>query len=258
MTTHRIATRMRNVRAGLAAMRNRPSLELRPTGVPVPSHVRLPAAERGRAPIDLQVLEAERLRLVRTLHDGPLQALAAAIIRLELSRASPQEIATLREVEHSLRRIAIELRPPVLDDIGLSAAIASHVDNLASPDVTPQQPSIHLNIRASWPGDTKGRPPEEVETAAFRVIQEGIANAVRHSGASEIDVHGTVDRAHVDISVDDDGRGINLVDVRRAQRAGRFGLFTMAERAASAGASFNIHARSPRGTRLRFDWREAL
>ena len=98
------------------------------------------------------------------------------------------------------------------------------------------------------------RPPQEVELAAYRIVVEAIANAVRHAEAHHITVNGEVAKARVRIEVVDDGVGITNERVEAALRSGRLGLPSMRRRADSIDAAFEAASNPTGGTRVSVVW----
>ena len=208
---------------------------------------RLVLAER-RERLTSEVAEAERSRLAREIHDAPLQELSGVIRQLDLTPGVAPQTRALRDVAEQLRSIATSLHPPALDDLGLAAALRfvggrAHIgsDAIVEVDVVDR-------------GDAEDRPPPEVELAMVRIAQEGLANAVRHSGASTIRLRATVNSDRVDLEIIDDGVGIDGRAVREAQARGSMGLVSMERRAQAIGARFERIAARPRGTRIAVRW----
>jgi signal transduction histidine kinase len=202
---------------------------------------------RERAAID--AAEVERGHLARELHDAPLQQLAAIIRRLELVPGARAETDQLRAVAEELRRMTTELRPPVLDDLGLAAAIEFIAEKDATADV-----SIPVRIRDDTGLDVASRPPVAVELAFFRIAQEAISNALRHAQASSIEVNGVISPTLVDIEVADDGRGLVESEVRSAARRGRLGMASIRHRAEAIFAEATIGGSESGGTRVHVRW----
>ena len=193
--------------------------------------------------------EAERAHLSRELHDAPLQELAGVIRRLDLLPGARDEADRLRDVAQQLRAMATELRPPVLDDLGVVPAI-EFVDEAASAEACPVTVAVEDGCGLE-PGE---RPPANVELAAFRIAQEAIANAVRHAGAAAIRVTGRVSPAAIELEIADDGRGLAPDAASSAARRGRLGLASMRRRAEAVEADLSIEG-SAGGTRVRLRWR---
>lgn len=202
---------------------------------------------RSRASIE--AVERERSRVSREIHDEPLQRLAALARRLDVSPATAREAAELRLVSSQLRDLSVQLHPPVLADLGLGAALGDLADRLGRTS------GMHIAVDLgedplSMPA---GRPPPEVELAAYRVAQEALANAVHHSGAQRIGIHGHVQAEVIELVVTDDGVGIDDVAERDAIGRGHVGLRSMAERAALIGARLRIEPAHP-GTHVSLTW----
>jgi signal transduction histidine kinase len=195
-----------------------------------------------------EAAEAERARLARELHDVPLQELVAVIRRLEIKPGTEAESEDLRTLAGHLRNVATELRPPVLDDLGLPAAI----DYLAEETTTPAVP-----VTAEVVDDTgfgaERRPPAAVELAMYRIASEAVGNALRHAGGSKVSIRASVAPDRVDLFVADDGAGLDDASARDAAKHKRLGLASMRRRAQAIDAELSISG-SPRGTEVRVVW----
>jgi signal transduction histidine kinase len=207
--------------------------------------------ERLRAVIAAQ--EAERARVSRDLHDDIGQALTSVLLGLRLLDG-PNEAAAeyaddarrrvedLRElVADALRRtrqLAFELRPTVLDDIGLAPALQRLVADVAS--------RWALTVDAAVDGipEPEGVAPE-VATVVYRVVQEALTNVVRHAGASCASVAVTVSAGRLRALVEDDGVGF---DPTRLVGDGHLGLQGMRERAELVGGAVRVLSTPGSGT----------
>jgi two-component system sensor histidine kinase UhpB len=195
----------------------------------------------------LRAQEEERRRVARELHDEAAQSLTSLLVRLRLleqaqtPEMAQQRVAELRQLTaralDDVRRIAVELRPSMLDDLGLVAAVQAHVDDLNAS-----------GVRATLAADgLDGRLPSEIELALYRVAQEALTNVVRHARASAVTVRLSRSGRQVTLEVQDDGIGF---DAASPQRPGGLGLAGMRERMALIGGDVRIHAQAGRGTRI--------
>ncbi|OGO51900.1 MAG: hypothetical protein A2V84_10785 [Chloroflexi bacterium RBG_16_70_13] len=144
--------------------------------------------------------------------------------------------------------MATELRPPVLDDLGLAPALEFLAEAASTEDV-----AVVDEVEDLTSLDAGGRPPATVELAVFRVAQEAVANALRHAGATEIRLAGEVAADRVTLAIIDDGRGLDEAEARAAGRRGRLGLASMRRRAEAIEAELDIHG-SEKGTRVAIRW----
>lgn len=195
-------------------------------------------------------LEQERGRIARELHDAPLQQLAGIIRRLEVKPEVQAEVGDLHAVAEQLRVVATDLRPPVLDDLGLGAALEFLAEETSSANL-PVSARIDDESR-----DTFGRrPPPEVELAVFRIAQEAVGNAIAHAQASTIQITSEISPSAVELVVRDDGSGLRPEDGRLAARRGRLGLASIRRRAQGIDAELSIDGH-PGGTTVRVAWRQ--
>jgi two-component system, NarL family, sensor histidine kinase UhpB len=207
---------------------------------------RLENERRESARAVLLAQESERQRIARELHDEVGQVLTGVVLELEHAarRAGDPEaaqLATAREaVRRSLedvRRIARELRPEVLDDLGLQSALRSLCTTAAAHE------ELHVERRL----ELEDTVSPEVELVVYRVAQESLTNVMRHSGASEV----LVALRHVDgglrLVVRDDGRGLP------AGADGGTGIAGMQERALHIGGRLTVSSPSAGGTEVRLD-----
>jgi two-component system, NarL family, sensor histidine kinase UhpB len=169
---------------------------------------RLEEERRSSVRRALSAQEAERRRIARELHDQIGQNLTAVVLELKRLRgrvepayadtlADAQELA--RESLEELRRISYELRPAALDDFGLASALAA----LGTAIARRTGIAVTLDIAADLPPLTP-----EVELAVYRVAQEALTNAVRHSGCSRAHLRLTAPTRRLLLQVSDDGRGL--------------------------------------------------
>ncbi len=200
----------------------------------------------------IAAVDAERSRLARDIHDEPLQALSAAIRRLETTPDPEAEAARLREVATRLRSVATDLDPPALDDLGLGPALASLVEE-ANGHAGAISIAMTIDDRTGIHADD--RLPPDVERDLYRIVQEAIGNAQRHSGGTRVNVTGRLGPDRADLSVTDDGHGLSSEKAARSRHEGRLGLRSMRGRAAEIGADVAIAAGPNGGTAVTISWR---
>jgi len=214
-------------------------------------------AERLAAQV-IVAQEEERRRVARELHDEAGQALTAVIIGLERGLASMPEvyaadlpiqprqlISNLRDLAvqtlDEVRKLALELRPSVLDDLGLVAALRQYVRSIEERSGLAAQLAL-----IGW-DEADARLPPEVETALFRIAQEALTNVIRHAHASTVQVRLRRESGAVLLEVCDDGVGL-LKALRPAQPGEHLGMFGMRERARLLRGGLHIGSVAPRGT----------
>ncbi len=188
----------------------------------------------------LAAQEAERLRIARELHDEVGQTLTAAALRAEQaagqSGAGDPEFAELAQIVHrsldDLRRISHELRPAALEPLGLMNALISLGARVESEGL--------MRVRRELEGPLPDLPPD-VELTIYRIAQEALTNAIRHSGSAEVVVSLRRSGDAVVLAVIDSGRGLPD-DVSEGG-----GLIGMRERAMLIGAALEVGSSSGRG-----------
>jgi signal transduction histidine kinase len=202
----------------------------------------------------LEVQEAERKALALDIHDNVGAAIAALRYRLErrLPDAAPEEapalqtdIALARAVCDEIRRIQVALRPCMLDDIGIGATLrwfGQHFDQ-SHPELR-----VGMTIAASESGI-----PEELKIVLFRVAQEAMANAARHSGGTRVDVRLERVPAGLRLSVADDGGGMNPAEGEGATGSG-VGLGSMRERVEWSGGRLTLRSTAKAGVVVIAEW----
>ncbi len=200
--------------------------------------------------------EEERKRIARELHDDTLQDLSAALIRIDMCKIRPEGIS-MSKID-GIRSIIVKaldgitsliqnMRPTLLDDLGLVPAIKSLLD-------------VHLGARnidfyfnAAGVADKRFRP--EMEITLFRIIQEAVLNIARHSKATHVFVLFTIENESVHVEIEDDGEGF---DLRKLLQAGAYntvdrrglGLLGMKERVALIGGKIDFCSQPGLGTRV--------
>jgi two-component system sensor histidine kinase UhpB len=202
---------------------------------------RLERERRDSALRELAAQERERQRIARELHDEVGQMLTAIALRAERAAddAGPAERGALLEISQTalgsledVRRIARELRPEVLDDLGLLNAI------IALCGRVDRQPGIRVRRELNW---SLPKLAPEVELVIYRVAQEALTNVLRHAAATEVVVELRADDGGVVLEVADNGRGVPA-------DAGERGMRGMRERASVIDAELDVHARAGGGT----------
>lgn len=196
----------------------------------------------------VQLQEAERRAIACELHDEIGQALTGVKLTLQMSAARcPEDVAArlgearalVDDLISRVRRLSLDLRPPVLDHQGLIPAIEGLVERYTA------QTGISVSFEHSC---LKGRPPSEVETTAYRVVQEALTNVARHADASSATVRVVAGDDVLTVEVADEGCGFDLSRVR-AQSVSA-GLSGMEERAALLGGQVTIGSAPGAGTKV--------
>jgi two-component system sensor histidine kinase UhpB len=207
---------------------------------------RLEAERRRAGSAALRAQEQERARVARDLHDEVNQSLTGLLLRLEAARegAPPELEAELDETKalanqamRELLSLARQLRPTALDDLGLAAAVAGQVEQLARGEIAAE-------FEAEGDFADLG---DDAQLVVYRVAQEALSNAARHSGAGRVEVRlrREPDGA-VALAVADDGRGFAFDESEQG-----LGIAGMRERALLIGAELAIESRPGRGTTVR-------
>ena len=202
----------------------------------------------------IKAQEAERQRVARELHDETSQALATLIISLDLIEAqvAPEQkglASGLAEIKslttrmlESIRQLAYDLRPTMLDDLGLVPAVRwcmkSHLEKMGI--------EVHLD---SVGFDQRLDP--ELETAVYRIVQESITNIAKHAKARHVQIELRADDSAVTASIEDDGVGFDVDRVLNSSaRECGLGLFGMQERALVLDGRLDYHSIPGFGTRI--------
>src|SRR5512132_376215 len=196
-------------------------------------------------------IEGERNRIARDLHDGPVQGVSAASLSLEavLLMLKAGEIdaglgilskvrSELSEEADNLRRLMSGLRPPLLEERGLVPALRETLDKFGRDN------GIDTDFSAQNVTDV----PPDLETLAYRVVQEALSNANKHARATKIGVIVEALAGQLRVEVMDDGVGFDPAKVREYLQMGRVGLASMRERVELANGTFMVHSAPGRGT----------
>jgi two-component system sensor histidine kinase UhpB len=196
--------------------------------------------------------EAERRRISRVLHDDVGQVLTALKMNLQrINSAIDKDVAVLKEsvelVDQTLaqiRTLAGDLRPTVLDDLGLGEAVAWYAKAQAA------RAGYALNIEQDLGG---GRFPTSVETCAFRIVQQALTNIARHAHAKNVRITMRRDAEALKVEAVDDGIGFDVNEARaRSMAGGSLGIVHMTEMAEMEGGTLNICSTPGKGSTVAF------
>jgi PAS domain S-box-containing protein len=212
-------------------------------------------AQRSRARLErvsgrlVEVQEAERRAIARELHDEIGQALTGLKLLLATGAAGAEVLGAERRAEAQalvanllgrVRELSLDLRPAVLDDLGLLAALLWHSDRFTR--------QTGIAVRLQHLGMEGRRFPTAVEIAVFRVVQEALTNVARHAAAPEATVRLWADAEVLGVTVEDQGRGFDVEAALSAHQS--TGLSAMQERVRLLGGRFRPESRPGSGTRI--------
>jgi two-component system, NarL family, sensor histidine kinase UhpB len=201
--------------------------------------------------------EEERIRIARSLHDETAQTISMLIIHLErIENMIPQDNPDLsRQVIEShkvatlllenLRKVIWDLRPSILDDLGLVPAIRWYArTNL-------EESGVQVEV---GPGNEAMRLPPHLETLLFRILQEAVSNILRHANASKVFINLRPEDGYVVLEVKDNGRGFDVEKTTgEAVTRKQLGLLGMQERVSLANGAVKVESTPGEGTTLRID-----
>jgi two-component system sensor histidine kinase UhpB len=197
----------------------------------------------------VQAEELERRRIARELHDRVGQNLSALNINLDIVLRQLEDAQSRRRLEDSLalvdatlqsiENVMADLRPPLLDEYGLGAALAWYAEEYA------QRTGIAVSVDNAHDAARALRP--EAAVALFRIAQEALNNSAKHSAAKRIRVLLEDEEDAIVLSISDDGRGFAAEQAPR----GRWGMTTMRERAEAAGGRLSVESSLGNGTTVR-------
>ena len=197
-------------------------------------------------------LEEQFKGIAYAVHDEAGQLLVAVHLALaglatELPEAQQRQIVEieglLNEVEKQLRQYSHELRPTILDDLGWIPALRFLADSVSKRANLPIEVEVEMTARL----------PAAVETAIYRVVQEAVNNAVKHSGATSISISAKKEGNTVCCAVRDNGAGFDPKVVRAQHGRKGLGLTAMQERLNAVGGTLQIESALGRGTLLKFE-----
>lgn len=189
----------------------------------------------------MEVQEEERRRFSRELHDGIGQSLFSLLIHMDrlVGETKLEELGTLRSnvasIIEEVRSLAWELRPSVLDDLGVSPAIRTYIENF----------SEHYGIQVQFESNLRRRLDKNKETTLYRVVQEALTNAAKYADVAEVRAAVREQDDYVEAHIEDAGKGF----IRDKSSQG-VGLFSMEERARSVGGTLTVHSQPGKGTQI--------
>jgi len=205
----------------------------------------------------LTAQEDERKRIARELHDETSQALASLTLNLQAAIATAETrsfvdtdlITKLQKTQsvalhtvNEVTKLMKELRPTLLDELGLAAAINRYARDSLEP--------LGTKVSAEFQG-VEERMPLEIEVTLFRIAQGAIGNILEHSEAKNVSIRLDCDSDRCVLGIQDDGRGFDVSKLTRVDKSGRgAGLFTMKERARLVGGSCSCKSQPGKGTEI--------
>lgn len=210
-----------------------------------------------QAQIGIRIIKAqeeERRRIARDLHDGPAQGIASLIIKGDivekLLRKYPQEAEAelgllkeqLSEVLRDIRLLIYDLRPTIIDDLGLVTAISSMADTMS------EQSDVQITVKDMSTFRIKS---SAVALVVYRIIQESLNNAIKHADAAKILVNIDIQRDVIEGSIVDDGCGFDMAAAEK-EKNDSFGLLSMKERAHIIRGKVKIESKKGVGTKIFF------
>lgn len=200
----------------------------------------------------MRAQEGERRRIARELHDQIGQSLTLLLVRLKIIEATPAaaavrgELADLRAAVagtiDQVRRLALDLRPPALYQLGLVPALRELTRDYSD--------RVRVAVTLDAPNEPLALEPERA-TAIYRIVQEALTNIAKHADAKAVRVSLAMRRQTIQLSIRDDGHGFDAGDMRHAQERDEgpgLGLFGMEERARLLGGTLKIATRPGAGT----------
>ncbi len=194
------------------------------------------AAEQEMIARIIQAQEDERQRISQQIHDGPTQTMSNLILQAEVCERfvdkdpteAKTELASLKTTIHhtlqEMRRFIFDVRPMILDDLGLVPTLRRYVQDFG------ERNSIQANLVVQG---GEGRMPRHIEISIFRVIQEALTNVAKHAHAPHVRVALEIEPRKITAAVDDDGVGFNIEDMEDAQARGSrrmMGIASMRQR----------------------------
>ena len=215
------------------------------------------ASSGGKGPLAgiemiVNAQEAERQRLSRQMHDGPAQAMSNFILQTEIAMRlldvdaaqAKEELANLKSAAmgtfQKVRNFIFELRPMMLDDLGLIPTIRKYVEAFK------EQTGLETSLTVTG---SERRLEPYLEVMVFRAVQELLGNAARHSQATLVKVHVDMSADLVRVSVDDNGKGFDPDLIKNGKT---LGLKLISERTEMLGGNFEVDSSTGKGARIVF------
>lgn len=207
----------------------------------------------------LRSREEERSRLARDLHDSPIQSLVGINIQLgllinekELGNSTLESLkemrAEVRQLSSELRQVCADLRPPMLDTLGLSAALCALIAEWSEF----YEVETKLNL---CPDSTLQALPEEAAVNMYRVAQEALVNIGKHAKAQNVDISLIWEECQLIMTIEDDGIGFEIPDTLYELTArNHFGLAGMRERVNLIGGELSLSSTTGKGTTVKVKW----
>jgi|GEM_PF-4216387 len=194
-----------------------------------------------------KVREEERVAISRELHDDLGQALTAVKIELGILNQGASDDASVLKIQKitslvsdtikTVQRITAQLRPEIIDDLGLADAIEWYAREFAERNGLKLQLNLDTNISLS----------PDASLNIFRIVQESLTNIARHAQASRIRIALRQSSEHIELKITDNGQGISEHELSSRQS---FGIISMKERSANLGGTFHIHSDTKSGTTI--------
>jgi two-component system sensor histidine kinase DegS len=198
-------------------------------------------------------IESERNRVARDLHDGPVQGVSAASLSLEavllMLQSNDIESAVdtlvkvrgqLSEEADSLRRLMSNMRPPILEERGLVPALKETLTRFGKERA----------IRTEFRSRSLVEVPADLETLAYRLVQEALTNTDKHANARTVTLSVDAVAGQLRVEITDDGDGFDPSKARDYLRAGKVGLASMRERIELANGTFMVRSTGDSGTTI--------
>lgn len=201
----------------------------------------------------IQAQEDERLRISRALHDGPAQTMSNLVLRAEICERAMDidatraraELAALKSMVtgtlQDTRRFIFDLRPMILDDLGLEKTLRQYVRQWAEKHKT------ETNIAVSG---IKDRLPNAVETTVYRIVQDALNNVADHAHAAHVQINVDLEESTLIASVEDDGSGFNVQELEGGETNKALGIASMRQRAEMLGGQLVVESFVGRGTKV--------